>query len=118
MVPAAAAGASPQLNFFFAALCQGFAVRELRVGLWLLLSEPCDLLLQVGQARSFNFFGWPDKSRIRLSQILVPPAHQAKGAGRALLEAVYRTAIERDALDVTVRAAGDTCGLWSLWLRV
>ena len=60
--------------------------------------------MQVGQCRSFNFFGWPDKSRIRLSQILVPPNHQAKGVGRAILEAVYRTAVERNAVDVTVSA--------------
>ena len=59
--------------------------------------------VQAGHARSFNFFGWPDRSRIRLSQILVPPPHQRAGAGRALLEAVYATAAERDALDVTVR---------------
>lgn len=66
--------------------------------------------MQVGQCRSFNFFGWPDKSRIRLSQILVPPNHQAKGVGRAILEAVYRTAVERNALDVTVCAfIGTAC---------
>ena len=66
--------------------------------------------VQVGQCRSFNFFGWPDKSRIRLSQILVPPNHQTKGVGRALLEAVYRTAVERNALDVTVSAfPGTAC---------
>ena len=60
---------------------------------------------QVGQCRSFNFFGWPDKSRIRLSQILVPPNHQGNGVGRAILEAVYRTAVDRNALDVTVSAS-------------
>ena len=61
--------------------------------------RPC---LQVGMATTFEFWAFPDGTRLRLSQIFVPPAHQHVGVGRALLEAVYRTAAEREALDVTV----------------
>ncbi len=57
---------------------------------------------QVGMATTFEFWAFPDRARLRLSQIFVPPPHQHGGVGRALLEAVYHTAAERDALDVTV----------------
>ena len=57
---------------------------------------------QVGMATTFEFYAFPDRTRLRLSQIFVPPPHQHRGVGRALLLAVYVTAVERDALDVTV----------------
>ena len=63
---------------------------------------------QVGMATTFEFWAFPDRARLRLSQIFVPPPHQHGGVGRALLEAVYHTAAERDALDVTVRVLNTT----------
>ena len=56
-------------------------------------------------ATTFQFYAFPDRTRLRLSQIFVPPPHQHRGVGRALLQAVYDTAVERDALDVTVSLA-------------
>ena len=57
---------------------------------------------QAGFATIFNFWCFPDQTRIRVSQVLVPPPNQGKGIGRALLDAVYTTADERGAVDVTV----------------
>lgn len=59
--------------------------------------------VQAGFATIYNFWCFPHRKRIRVSQVLVPPPNQGKGVGRALLEAVYHTADERGALDVTVR---------------
>lgn len=59
--------------------------------------------MQVGFATTFEFYAYPDRSRLRLSQLLVLPPHQRVGVGRALLDAVHCTAEERDALDVVVR---------------
>ena len=50
----------------------------------------------------FNFFCYPDRVRMRVSQVLVLPPFQRQGVGRALLEAVYAMADTRHALDVTV----------------
>ena len=55
-------------------------------------------------ATTFAFWAFPDRTRLRLSQIFVPPPHQHAGVGRALLEAVYHTAVERDVVDVTARS--------------
>lgn len=56
----------------------------------------------VGFATTFEFFAWPDRSRLRLSQLLVLPPHQRRGIGGALLEAVHLTAEQRNALDVVI----------------
>jgi len=56
----------------------------------------------VGFATTFEFFAWPDRSRLRLSQLLVLPPAQRRGIGAALLEAVHFTAEQRNALDVVV----------------
>ena len=57
---------------------------------------------QVGFATTFEFYAFPDRCRLRLSQLLVVPPHQGVGVGAALLEAVHTTAGERDAVDVVV----------------
>lgn len=60
------------------------------------------LLPQVGLATVYKFYCYPDRTRLRVSQVLVPPPHQGKGIGRALLEAVYSIADSGNALDITV----------------
>jgi histone acetyltransferase 1 len=57
---------------------------------------------QVGLATVYRFYCWPDRTRLRVSQVLVPPPHQGKGVGRALLEAVYSAADAIGAVDITV----------------
>ena len=51
----------------------------------------------------YSFFCYPDRSRLRVSQVLVLPPFQRQGVGRGLLQAVYALADTRNALDVTVR---------------
>ena len=60
--------------------------------------------MQRGFCTVYNFFCYPDRKRMRVSQVLVLPPFQRQGVGRALLEAVYVLADTRDALDVTVSA--------------
>ncbi|WCJ42626.1 Histone acetyltransferase type B catalytic subunit [Euphorbia peplus] len=50
----------------------------------------------------YRFFHYPDKTRLRLSQILVLPPYQHKGYGRHLLEVVHNFAISEDVYDFTV----------------
>ncbi len=57
---------------------------------------------QAGFATTFEFYAYPDRSRLRLSQLLVLPPYQGTGVGAALLEAVHTTASQRDAIDVVV----------------
>lgn len=67
----------------------------------------------MGFATTFEFYAWPTRSRLRLSQLLVLPPQQRRGIGAALLEAVHLTAQQRDALDVVVRvrALSPLCGV-------
>ena len=58
--------------------------------------------MQRGFCTVFSFFCYPDRVRMRVSQVLVLPPFQRQGIGRALLEAVYALADTRNALDVTV----------------
>ncbi len=58
--------------------------------------------MQRGFCTVFNFFCYPDRVRMRVSQVLVLPPFQRQGIGRALLEAVYALADTHNALDVTV----------------
>ncbi|BDA48752.1 Histone acetyltransferase type B catalytic subunit [Coccomyxa sp. Obi] len=64
-----------------------------------------------GFATIYNFWCFPHRVRIRVSQVLVLPPNQGKGVGRALLEAVYHTADERGALDVTYEDPTDVVQL-------
>lgn len=59
--------------------------------------------VQAGFATIYNFWCFPHRVRIRVSQVLVLPPNQGKGVGSALLKAVYHTADERGAVDITVR---------------
>lgn len=52
----------------------------------------------------YRFYAYPDRLRLRVSQILVLPAHQRRGVGRALLLAAYKAAHACNAVDVTVRS--------------
>lgn len=60
--------------------------------------------MQAGFATIYTFWCYPSQTRIRVSQVLVPPPNQGKGVGRALLEAAYITSDERGAVDITVIA--------------
>ena len=51
----------------------------------------------------YSFFSYPERSRLRVSQVLVLPPFQRQGVGRGLLQAAYALADTRNALDVTVR---------------
>lgn len=56
----------------------------------------------VGFCRVYNFFKYPDSTRLRVSQILVLPPYQGKQNGFHLLEAVYKTAVEQGSYEVTM----------------
>lgn len=50
----------------------------------------------------YHFYAYPDKTRARVSQVLVMPPFQRAGHGAELLEAVYRDAASNaDIVDVT-----------------
>ena len=65
----------------------------------LLLMEGARL---AGVCTLYNYYAYPDRHRLRLSQLLVLPPFQRRGYGSKLIEAVNALAAERDALDVTV----------------
>ncbi|EIE27453.1 acyl-CoA N-acyltransferase [Coccomyxa subellipsoidea C-169] len=64
-----------------------------------------------GFATIYTFWCYPNQTRIRVSQVLVPPPNQGEGVGRALLEAAYITADERGAVDITYEDPTDTVQL-------
>lgn len=61
--------------------------------------------MQAGFCTLYSFYAYPDRVRLRVSQVLVTPPHQRCGVGRALLQAAYEAAHARNAVDVTVRPA-------------
>ena len=63
----------------------------------------CAAAVQRGFCTVYSFFSYPDRSRLRVSQVLVLPPFQRQGVGRGLLQAAYALADTRNALDVTVR---------------
>lgn len=62
----------------------------------------------VGFCTVYNFFKYPESTRLRVSQILVLPPYQGKQNGLHLLEAVYKTAVERDCYDVTMEEPSES----------
>ena len=58
----------------------------------------------VGFATLYNFWVCPDQRRVRVSQVLVLPPHQGRGAGSLLLRAAYSVAEKLGAVDIPVRA--------------
>lgn len=56
----------------------------------------------VGYATLYTFLAYPDRRRLRVSQVLVLPPHQRRGHGLRLLQAVFRVADERDSAQVNV----------------
>lgn len=58
--------------------------------------------LTEGYISVYNFYAYPDKTRMRVSQMLILPPYQRYGHGAELLEAVYRdAAINSEVVDVT-----------------
>lgn len=80
--------------------------------------SPLDCVrLQLGFATVYNFYAYPDRCRMRLSQILVLPPYQGRGAGALLLRALSQQAKDRNAVDVTVRLfQGEEGKLPSVWM--
>ncbi|KAF8102660.1 hypothetical protein N665_0197s0024 [Sinapis alba] len=56
----------------------------------------------VGFTAIYKFYRYPDRLRIRLSQILVLPSFQGKGFGSYLLEVVNKVATAENVYDLTV----------------
>ena len=65
--------------------------------------------MQRGFATVYSVFSYPDRKRMRVSQVLVLPPFQRQGVGRALLQSVYALADSHNALDVTVRPCTRHC---------
>ncbi|MQL80468.1 hypothetical protein Taro_012910 [Colocasia esculenta] len=61
----------------------------------------------LGFAAAYQFYHYPDSTRMRLSQILVLPAHQGQGYGRLLLESVNSVAVSENVYDVTFEEPSD-----------
>ncbi|KAK9839470.1 hypothetical protein WJX81_003999 [Elliptochloris bilobata] len=55
----------------------------------------------------YRFYAYPDRARLRVSQVLVTPPHQRCGVGRALLLAAYESARACNAVDVTYEEPTD-----------
>ncbi|KAJ0971410.1 hypothetical protein J5N97_019369 [Dioscorea zingiberensis] len=55
----------------------------------------------LGFAAVYQFYHYPDSTRLRISQILVLPPYQGKGYGRHLLESLNFVAVSENVYDVT-----------------
>ncbi|CAF1015982.1 unnamed protein product [Brachionus calyciflorus] len=56
----------------------------------------------IGYLSVYNYYAYPDKTRSRVSQVLVMPTYQKQGHGAELLQAVYRDVCENpNIVDVT-----------------
>jgi GNAT superfamily N-acetyltransferase len=58
----------------------------------------------LGYAVLYRYYHYPQGARLRLSQILVLPPQQGRGAGTMLLQAATRLADEMGACDLAVGA--------------
>jgi histone acetyltransferase 1 len=61
--------------------------------------------LTIGYLSVYQFYAYPDKTRYRVSQMLILPPYQKGGHGAELLEAVYRDAAQSSSvIDVTAES--------------
>lgn len=59
----------------------------------------------IGYLSAYNFYAYPDKTRCRVSQMLILPPYQSAGHGAELLESIYRDAAQcADIVDVTAES--------------
>jgi GNAT superfamily N-acetyltransferase len=70
----------------------------------------------VGFATLYNFWVFPDRRRLRVSQVLVLPPHQGRGVGSLLLRAASAVAERSGAVDLTVSATATRS--WGVYMRV
>lgn len=56
----------------------------------------------LGFATLYNFWVFPDKQRMRISQVLVLPPYQGTGVGKLLVESAYKIADKRNVIDITM----------------
>lgn len=56
----------------------------------------------LGFATLYNFWVFPDRQRMRISQVLVLPPYQGTGVGNLLVESAYKIADERNVIDITM----------------
>lgn len=64
----------------------------------------------LGFATVYSFYVYPDRTRLRLSQVLVLPPYQGRGVGSRLVDAVYAMAEKKNAVDITVSPHGMLTG--------
>jgi len=61
----------------------------------------------VGFTTVYPFYAYPDKIRLRVSQMVILPPFQRKGHGTQLLRAVYKFGIEQGVIDVAIEDPND-----------
>ena len=66
--------------------------------------DQCKIL---GFATLYNFWVFPDRKRVRLSQVLVLPPYQGRGVGTLLVQAAYHVADAKQAIDITLEDPTD-----------
>jgi len=67
-----------------------------------------DRYVTVGYLSVYNYYAFPDKTRSRVSQMLIFPPYQRNGHGATLMEAVYMDACKNSkVLDVTAESPSD-----------
>ena len=61
----------------------------------------------LGFSTLYHFWVFPDRQRIRISQVLVLPPQQGRGVGSLLMEAAYLIADEQAAVDIPIEDPTD-----------
>jgi histone acetyltransferase 1 len=56
----------------------------------------------LGFATLYKFWVFPDRQRMRISQVLVLPPYQGTGVGKLLVESAYKIADKRNVIDITM----------------